>query len=73
MAVSDTERPRWERYVKDMSPFYFSLLSEYMNAIASHQYDFEYEDVIVMKDLSHLFKLRDLEVAVKQSQTLNLD
>ena len=66
------ERPLWEKYVSDMSAFYLPLLGEYFNVVANYQYDFEIEDVTVLKNLSHLYKMRELEVVMKQTNPINM-
>ena len=45
----------WQTYVREMSPIYFNLLSEYLEATLASQVDFEPEDVHILKDLADLF------------------
>ena len=58
-----------------MSPFYFTLLSHYMQAIVASQIDFDKEDVIVMRNLSNMFRIKKFGVIVKprsfQNQSAN--
>ena len=55
----------WDKYVREMSPFYFNLLSEYFYAISASQLIFEQEDVNVLKDIGLLFKVSTEDVQLR--------
>ena len=57
----------WEKYVIELSPFYFTLLSHYMQSIVANQLDFVKEDATLMLVISNLFRVRSLEVIPRQS------
>ena len=44
-----------------MNVFYFTLLSDFLNATAKLKYDFEIEDAHLLLDLSEFFKKRSLK------------
>ena len=55
----------WEKYLREMSPFYFNMLSEYLEAVVGSQIDYEPEDVHILKDLGHLYAVSIAEVETR--------
>lgn len=55
----------WQTYVREMSPIYFNLLSEYLEATIACQVDFEIEDVHILKDLADLFAVSYQEMEAR--------
>ena len=51
-----------------MSPIYFNVLSEYLEATLASKVDFEPEDVHILKDLANLFAVSLIEIEVRTHQ-----
>ena len=47
----------WDKYVHEMSPFYFNILSELLEAVGASQLEFGQEDVDVFKEIASVFKI----------------
>ena len=47
----------WLSYVREMSPFYFNILSEYLYAASHSQVRMEMEDVEILLDLAQLYSI----------------
>lgn len=52
----------WEKYVLEMSSFYFNVFSEYVDAVAASQVEFEPEDVLILKELGSLYAITEQKV-----------
>lgn len=55
-------QPCWEKYVKEMSPFYFNTLSELLEAFASSKIEFSPDDVHVLTEIALVFKTSSVSV-----------
>ena len=51
-----------------MSPIYFNVLSEYLEATLVSKVDFKSEDVHILKDLANLFAVSLIEIEVRSNQ-----
>ena len=51
-----------------MSPIYFNVLSEYLEATLVSKVDFKPEDVHILKDLANLFAVSLIELEVRSNQ-----
>ena len=47
----------WLSYVREMSPFYFNILSEYLYAASHTQVRMQLEDVEILHDLAQLYNI----------------
>ena len=47
----------WLSYVREMSPFYFNILSEYLYAASHAQVRMQLEDVEILHDLAQLYNI----------------
>ena len=54
--------------MKEMSPIYFNVLSEYLEATLVSKVDFKPEDVHILKDLANLFAVSLIELEVRSNQ-----
>ena len=43
----------------EMSSFYFNVFSEYVDAVAASQVEFEPEDVLILKELGSLYAITE--------------
>lgn len=53
------ERETWEKYAKQMSPFYFGLLSHLMQTYVAKP-EFDFEDVFILQQISKFFSRQEL-------------